>query len=191
MMRTAALLMLAASGSNQYTPTFPGGIVAWIVCNARKRNEFGGWLLYFYWQLYSGVIVTAIFFAINFQSYVPENFEHRATHYLFLASTVPVIVIFALQAAVATMLISVRTWDMLRLLRGLVAAAVIAAVASVAIDAKYFPDDLALGILMTLIPECIWLAYFFASKRVEHVFKTHDWDTAVEVIHPTTTKLVI
>jgi hypothetical protein len=89
------------------------------------------------------------------------------------------------------MLISVRTLDLLRLLRGLIAAAVIAAIVSVAIDAKYFPDDIALGILMTLIPECIWLAYFFVSKRVVHVFQTHDWDTAVEVIHPTTTKLVI
>jgi len=191
MMRSLALLVIAASNSNQYTPSFPGGIVAWIVCNARKRNEYGGWLLFFYWQLYSGIVMTAVFFVMNFQSYVPENFDHPATYYWFLASVVPTIVIFLLQVAVATILISVRTWDLLLLLRGLIVAQVVAAGVGVIIDVKYFPDNVALGIFMTLVPESLWMAYFFASKRVKHVFQAHDWDTAVEAMHSTHTKLVI
>jgi hypothetical protein len=192
MMRPFALLLAAAS--NQYTPSFPGGIVAWIVCNSRKRQEYGGWLLFFYWQLYSGVIMTVIFFCINFQSYVPENFgRHPERYYWFLASALPSLVILALQVAVATTLISVRTWDLLRLLRGLVVAQAVEAIVSVIIDTKFFPDNLRLDFIFTLIPFGCWSAYFFASNRVEHVFRLHDWDRYVETLYPITetTKLGI
>jgi len=182
-----ALLLLAATGSNQFTPTFPGAIVAWIVCNTRKKYEFGGWLLFFYWQLYSGVVMTTIFFLINFQSYVPENFgRHPATYYWFLASALPNLVIFVLQVAVGTILLSVRTWDLLVLLRGLIAAQVIATIAAIVIDVKYFPENVALNIVTMLVPQAAWLAYFCVSKRVRHVFQAHDWDTAVESFYPTT-----
>jgi hypothetical protein len=187
MLPPVAFLVLLATSSNQYTPSFPGGIVAWIVCNSRKRNEYGGWLLFFYWQLYSGILMTALFFSVNFQSYVPENFETSARYYRFLASVLPTIVIFALQVAVGTILISVRTWDLLRLLRGLIVAQVVAASVAAFINARYFPDNLALGVLLTLLPESLWMAYFFTSKRVKHVFQAHDWDTAVEAIYPTGT----
>jgi hypothetical protein len=187
-----SLLLLAAATNNQYTPTFPGGIIAWIVCNARKRQEYGGWLLYFYWQLYSGVIMTTVFFCINFQSYVPENFgDERSRYYWFLLSTVPSLVFFALQVAVATVLISVRTWDLLRLLRGLICAQVVAAFVGLMIDAKLFPENIALNMMFTLVPYTFWLAYFYVSKRVRHVFQTHDWDAAVEMIHPTATPKII
>jgi len=102
-----------------------------------------------------------------------------------LASTVPTIVIFALQVAVATILISVRTWDLLRLLRWLIAAQVVAASVGMLIDIKYFPENVALGIIFTLGPEILWLAYFLKSRRVLHVFKSHDWDLAVKAIYPT------
>jgi hypothetical protein len=194
MMRPFALLLLAAASNHQYTPSFPGGIIAWIVCNSRKRQEYGGWLLFFYWQLYSGIIMTVIFFCINFQSYVPENFGHHPeTYYWFLASVLPTLILFALQVAVATTLISVRTWDLLCLLRGLVVAQALIAVVSVIIDMKFFPENLPLDFMFTLFPFGCWSAYFLVSKRVEHVFRTHDWDSFVETLYPTseTTKLGI
>jgi hypothetical protein len=184
MLATAVVLAaLATSSSNQYTPTLPGGIIAWIICNNRKKQQIGGWLLYYYWQLYSGVIMSAIFFAIAFQSYVPENFNNKSTYILFLTSTVPVLIIYALQIAVATFLISVRTWDLLRLLRWLMMAEIAAASIATAVDAKYFPDNVFLN-LLTLVPAILWLAYFFKSQRVTHVFKSHDWDEAVKNIYP-------
>jgi hypothetical protein len=188
----SALVVLVTASNQTYVPTFPGGIVAWIVCNARKRQEYGGWLLYFYWQLYSGVIVTTIFFCINFQSYVPENFgDERSRYYWFLLSTVPTLVIFALQVAVATVLVSVRTWDLLRLLRGLICAQVIAAFVALLIDAKLFPQNAGLNLMFTVLPYSGWLVYFHVSRRVKHVFQTHDWDTAVEAIHPTGTPKIL
>jgi len=184
MRSSIALLATIAVTNNQYTPSFPVGIVAWIVCNARKRSEYGGWLLYFHWQLYAGVLMTAFLFWTNLQSYVPENFsDNRARHYWFLLSTVPTLVLFLLQVAVSTILISARTWDLLRLLRSLILAQVLASLLAVVIDAEVFPNNIMLT-LTTLIPYSCWLAYFYESKRVKHVFLLHDWDTAVEAIHP-------
>src|SRR5262245_3543170 len=106
-----ALILAANSTAPAYTPTFPGGILAWIICNQRKRQQIGGWLLFYFWQLYSGTLVTLIVFIAAFQSYVPESYDNATTYYWFLASTVPVLILFALQVSVATMLISVRHWD--------------------------------------------------------------------------------
>jgi len=70
-------------------------------------------------------------------------------------------------------------------LRWLIAGQVVAASIGTLIDIKYFPDNVALGIILTLSPEVLWLAYFLKSRRVRHVFKSHDWDVAVNAIYPT------
>lgn len=184
-----ALILLAASGSGQYAPSFPGGgILAWGIANGTKRNPIGGWLFIFYWQLYSGLILSCVLFATNIQSYVPENFDDTNRYLLFLASTVPGLILFLFQVFVGTMLLSVRAWDMLKLLRWITAAEIFAAIASTAINAEYFPDNLVFNFL-TIASASIWLAYLFRSARVKHVFQAHDWDIAVNLIHPQKVKI--
>ena len=182
----------AASSQNgsQYSPTFsPGYLIAWLVCNGRKRNPIGGWLLFFYWQLYSGLLITGVFFAINIQSYVPENFDSASKFALFLTSTVPGLLLFVLKSAIATLLLSARTWDMLKLLRWVMVAGLSADILATVIDAAYFPDNVALN-FMTIIPGLIWVAYMFRSTRIRHIFYLHDWDVAVNSIHPLKLKMV-
>ncbi len=62
----------------------------------------------FYWQLYSGVLISAVFFAINIQSYVPENFDSSSIFALFIASAVPGLLLLVLECAVATLLLTAR-----------------------------------------------------------------------------------
>lgn len=181
-MTTLALLLLATS-NNQFTPGFPGGIVAWIVCNRRKREPMGGWLLFYYWQLYSGVLLTALFFVMSFQNYVPENFVEPRRYWLLIAGTVPTIILFAVQVAVATMMVSVRTWEMVRLLRTVMILELIASCLGAVVDAQVFPDNLPAD-AMVIAPQLIWLCYWFVSRRVRHVFEAHDWDEAVKGIYP-------
>lgn len=186
---SSAIVWLILTSSSQSAPAYPGGlIVAWIICNGAKRNQIGGWLLFFFWQLYGGVIITAVLFATNIQSYVPENFDSTDRCALFLVSTVPTLMIYLAQLGVGTILLSVRTWDLLKLLRWLIGAEVVAAIISTIIDANYFPDNVGLNFL-TLVPEALWLAYFFRSKRVKHVFETHDWEIAVNSIYPVKPKM--
>lgn len=180
----AILFQAASSGGTPYRPTLPFGIlVAWLVCNGRKRNPIGGWLLFYYWQLYGGLLASAAFFALNIQSYVPENFDNITRFGLFLASAVPTLVLFVFQCAVATLLLSTHTWDLLKLLRWVMMAEIGAAVLGAAIDTKYFPENLVFSFL-TIVPALLWLAYFFRSARVRHVFCLHDWDVAVDSIYP-------
>ena len=181
--------VFAAGGPSQYSPTFsPGFLIAWWICNGRKRNPIGGWLLFFYWQLYSGLFLNAVLFAANIQSYVPENFDSPSKFALFIAGTVPGLLLFVVKCAVATLLLSARTWDMLKLLRWVMVAEFSADVLATGIDAAYFPDNLALNFL-TIIPGLIWLAYVFRSTRVQHIFYLHDWDVAVNSFHPLKLKM--
>jgi len=79
------IAVFAAGTGSQNSPTFsPGFLIAWLVCNGRKRSPIGGWLFFFYWQLYSGLLMTVVFFATNLQSYVPENFASTSQFALFL-----------------------------------------------------------------------------------------------------------
>ena len=184
----AALLAVVASSGTQSTPMLPGGILAWIICNGRKRSPIGGWLLFYYWQLWSSVVMSAAFFAMNIQSYVPENFETGKLFALFLTSIIPSLLVLLVQIVVATMLLSFRTPDMLRLLRWTLVAQVSVVAVGLAIDAKYYPDNLVLSVVF-LVQEILWMAYFFKSNRVRHVFAQQDWDTAVHSIYPLKLKL--
>lgn len=182
---------LYVASRNDFLPVFPVSIIAAIVCYSRKRSEFGGWLLFFYWQLYSGGVYAAFLVRKNFQIYVPENFAtHAPAHHWLMITAVSTIAILALKVAVGTMLIVVRSWDMLQFLRILMAAQVVAMLAAVIVDATYFPNDVVFR-AGGLISELIWTAYFFNSDRVRHVFKGHDWETAVETLYPAQEQLSI
>src|SRR5262245_42049923 len=115
-------LLLTASSSSTATPTLPGGIITWFVCYRARRNQIGGWLLFFFWQMYGGLLVSAAFFSGNIQSYVPENFDSNEKFYMYLASVVPTLILYLAQLAIGTILLSVRTWDLLQLLRWVIAA---------------------------------------------------------------------
>ncbi len=181
----AEIILLAKNVENppSFAPGFPGALIAWWVCNRTKRNAFGGWLLFYYWQMYGGLLMTALFFTLNLQSYVPENFTDRGKYYLFLASTVPVLVLLLAKTVVGTLLFSVQRWDLLRLLRWIIAAEIAMSVTAMVIDSVNLPDNVGLHVL-TIVPESIWLAYLYRSVRVKHVFHSHDWEEAVETIYP-------
>jgi hypothetical protein len=182
-----AVILTATSSSSQYTPTYPGGILlAWLICNGAKRSPIGGWLLFFYWQLYGGLLMSALFFSMNIQSYIPENFDSTRKFLLFLATTVPDLVLYLIMVAVGTTLLAVRTWDLLNLLRWVILASLVVKIAGVAVDAVYFPDTNELEFLtyISIIANSLWLGYLFRSVRVKHVFQSHDWEIAVNSIYP-------
>ncbi len=184
-MPLSAIISVLAEAASASRPAVPGagGLVAYVVCARRKREEIGGWLMLFYWQLYAGLMMSGVFLAMNIESYVPENFADNGQFVLFLASALPGIILMTLQCAAATLLLIVREWTVLKLLRWLVAASLAAGVAAAAIDAAHFPENAMLSYL-TISSSCIWLAYLFLSRRVKHVFRLHDWDKAVLSFYP-------
>jgi len=184
-----ALVAASSSSSSPNSPTFlPGSLIAWLICSSRKRSPIGGWLFFFYWQIYSSLLLSAVFFAINIQSYVPENFDSSSKCALFLANAVPSLLLLVVKCAIATLLLSARTWDMLKLLRWVMVAELSADIVATVIDAAYFPDNMPFNFL-TIISGLIWVAYMFRSTRVRHIFYSHDWDMAVNSIHPLKPKM--
>lgn len=179
----AATIVNTSSSPSNPMPGLPGGIIAWIICYKHRRSEIGGWLLFFFWQLYGSILMTAIFFVAGFNSYVPESYSDARTYHLLLISVVPQIVIMLIEVAIGTMLLSVRTWDMFKLMRFTVLAAAIWFWISVSIDSRVFPESVILDV-MSAVTSTAWTAYLFLSKRVRHVFETHDWEIAVRRIHP-------
>jgi hypothetical protein len=191
MAAVSVLAYLANSGSSfgGNVLAAPVGIVAWVVANARKREEIGGWLLYYIWGIYSAAAFSLIFFCITFPDCVPEAWDSPSLYRWYLAALVPILVISALQVATATMLISVRTADMFRFFRWLQVAHLVLALVTVTIRIKYFPDTVATHVGAAGV-QAIWTAYLFVSKRVKEVFLTQNWENTSAAWYPTTTKLM-
>jgi len=178
---TIAMILTESSKS----PTFPGigGLLAWWVCDRNKRNPIGGWLQYFYWNLYGGALVSLAFIAMQTNSYIPEYVGDTKVYLLFLCSVAPGVVMLFIQVVAGTFLLMVRTPEMLRLFKWLIGTSAIVGFIGIGLDTLYNPDNIPLAAI-GLVADCLWLLYFFRSKRVKHVFQANDWEAAVVNIYP-------
>ena len=168
--------LFADSGSS--SAPFPGGIgaiIMWYICSSRRKQEIGGWLLYFYIQLYIGVIITVVALAVSFKNYLPATWAAEPQLYpLFLLSMVPAVIIFPVQLVIAEKLRRSRDSHFVAMLRYALWADLLLTALATAIDQKYFPDNLALDIFAFIWP-VIWIPYLHMSKRVKAVFVTKTW----------------
>ena len=171
--------MLATDAATKpVNPLGIGGIVAWVVCANRKQYSIGGWLMFYFWQIFSGAAMTAYFLiATGYRSYMPEVHPNVMSHWLFFVSAAPQGVLLFAQAGAALMLLCVRTWDALQLVRYIALATVASCWAGVFIAGVKFPGDLTIQLIGAL-QMSLWTTYLFASKRVVRVFKHDNWEQA-------------
>ena len=173
---TAYSLLAASTASSPPSFPFGGGLIWWFICARRKQHSIGGWLLFYYWQIFSGAALSAILLvSVGYSAYMPEAYDKATDHWLFVLSGAPSIVLLFVHAAAALMLLCVRTWDALVLLRNIVLGQVAFQWLAVAIDAWKFPDDLTLD-MIAAVQMSVWLLYLFRSERVERVFKYDNWE---------------
>lgn len=172
-----AILLLATNAANtSVNPLGIGGIVAWVVCANRKQYSIGGWLLFYFWQIFSGAAMSA-FFLINtgYRAYIPEVHPNVMSHWLFFISAAPQGVLLFAQAGAALMLLCVRTWDALQLVRYIALATATFCWVGVFIAGIKFPSDLTIQVIGAL-QMSLWTTYLFASNRVVRVFKHDNWE---------------
>src|ERR1700752_1398359 len=97
------LLALSMSADVPQTDDVPAnpfgliGLVGWVICALRKREAIGGWLLYFYIVIYSGVVWTVVLMLARIQTYVPQNYLPSQHHTLLMWMVVPSIVMVFVQ----------------------------------------------------------------------------------------------
>jgi Protein of unknown function (DUF2569) len=176
----AAIPALAAKSSS---PSYVPGLVAlgplWMywLCNSQKHKSIGGWLLYFYIQIYLGVpLMAAVLLVSSLPHLEASRWTDQTAFALFTLKSILPLVMITAQAIMATVLLRKREWMMVNLLRGLFVADLLSAMFCIAIDAIYWPSMVVRGTAALLWP-IIWLGYFSYSKRVQRVFKTHDWES--------------
>ena len=97
----------APSTRNIGGPIFGAAIAALICYKARKR-AIGGWLLYYYIQLYGGALILCIISLSSISNYYPQNWADKPLYTLYLLSTIPTDIANILEITVASCLLSKR-----------------------------------------------------------------------------------
>jgi hypothetical protein len=151
-------------------------LMMWYVCVRRQKKEIGGWLLYYYIQLYIAAITVVLVTISTFDSYLPETWINSPDLYpFFLLSTVPGLLLFISQFVVAEKLRMSRNYAYVLILRYVLFADLAASLIAMIVNNQYFEGS-STGFfnMVTMIWPIIWIPYFYFSKRVKGVFKNRD-----------------
>ena len=144
-----------------------------------RRRAIGGWLLYFYFQLYISLIIWPLLFAINiFKLLPPSEWDDKGQYLLFLLGTVPFYMAMAAETFFATVALFRRDIEHVLHLRYALIALVVTATLSLVVDFQNSPDNFPEHALdfMTLSFAAIWCIYFYRSDRVQWVLIENRWN---------------
>lgn len=141
-----------------------------------RRRAIGGWLLYFYFQLYIGILISLFFIPQIISNLDPNQWDDSFLYVMSFLSVVPVLVLQLLKVAIATFLLFQRNKRNVKYLRNIIFCLVLANTGAVIIDLLYFKDDPSIFFdAIILIFAIIWLLYFWKSQRVKMVFVDNNW----------------
>lgn len=171
---------LAASSQSAGQRTFGAGLfIAWAIAYLSRRRAIGGWLLYFYIQLYLSFLISLLFLPATYANLRPSEWDSAKLYVLFIISTVPVVLLTAAEVYVATKLVARRSESNVKILRKVLLALAAASAIALGIDLTFFEDAATLYFdIVTLVFAVIWLAYFYKAKRVRLVFIDGKWEYA-------------
>jgi Protein of unknown function (DUF2569) len=175
--------VLADGGSSGTQPTpFGFGVLGFLIAYLSRKHAIGGWLLYYYIQLYISFIFIAFILVIAFGEFLPDKWSRSDLYVWFLLSWVPPILANVWEIAAATYLLKRRTEKNLIGLRYAIWALLITTVVSCGIDFQVFNDVWTLSLEgIILFFATIWLLYFYKSVRVRRVFVDKNWIYAERV----------
>jgi hypothetical protein len=157
-------------------PVFGAAITA-LICYKTRKRAIGGWLLYYYIQLYGGALILGIISLASISNYYPQNWVDKPLYTLYLLNTIPTDITNIFEITVATFLLSkrFRNPSTVNILRITFVFAFIFSVIGIFIDFAHWKESVFFDILGILWPG-IWFFYFTFSKRVDSVFRRTDWD---------------
>jgi hypothetical protein len=112
---------------------------------------------------------------LHLNAFRPSFGSGSVNHEALVLAVFPRLFVYLAVATVAIILLVKKEWVWVERLRVALLAGVLIAGLSVWLDIRYFPKSVSSN-GARWIGLCFWLGYFFVSKRVHHVFRTHDWD---------------
>jgi hypothetical protein len=171
------------------TPTASVGLwIAFAIAYLTRKRAVGGWLSYYYFQLYLSIVATALITGI-IGNLSASGWEDKAMYSLFLISVVPYYLLKAAECVIASAILvhRFRSKRSVNFLRYILLAQGAALVLALFIDYNHFPDDLFLtgwsfGFAF------IWFLYFTDSRRVDWVLVHPEWQWNYESFRQKTPK---
>jgi hypothetical protein len=169
--------VLAANTPAAQNPVGGGLFVGLGIAYLARRREIGGWLLYFYLQLYSSLLFTLLLLPAELANLAPSAWEETGQYAWYLLSTLPPQMSTIAEVVIATYILFNRSQSGVSLLKRALLSLVITSIASTGIDLIYFPDGVNLFFDgLTLFFASVWLTYFNRSSRVRMVFVERSWN---------------
>jgi len=168
---------LAASSGTRSQPAAGGALfIAFAIAYLSRRRAIGGWLLYFYVQLYLSSLVSLILVGLNLSNLNPAQWDNSMLYVMFFLSVVPVLINGIIEIFAATKLLFRRNEQNLKFLRKVLIALVVTSGVGLVIDIQFFKDELSIFMdILTFVFAIIWTLYFFKAQRIKLVFIDGDW----------------
>jgi hypothetical protein len=166
----------AASGA-----TGAGLWVAFGIAYLTRRRAFGGWLFYYYLQLFLSTALTLLLAPAVVQNLTPSGWGDRALHSLFIFSVVPLYLSKLLEVIAACALLSrrYRLQKYVDYLRYTFLAQAVAGGVALFIEYNHFPENVPMTVMSTALA-VIWYLYFDGSCRVDWVLAHSDREWSYE-----------
>jgi hypothetical protein len=167
----------AASTSTQSQPAAGGALfIAFAIAYLSRRRAIGGWLLYFYVQLYLSLAISLFAISQVLSNLNPAQWDNSMLYVMFFLSVVPVIVTEGIEVFAATRLLFRRNERNLKYLKRTLIALVVTSGVALSIDIAFFKDEPALFLdILTFIFAIIWTLYFFKAQRIKLAFVDRNW----------------
>ena len=141
-----------------------------------RRRKIGGWLFYYYFQTYGGIVVLFLISAFSLENCQPSAWQDKALYTLFIISTLPFYLLMLVEATIATLLLfkSYRSQRFINYLKYVLIAQVVVEGLTLFIDYNHFPDSVAFTVIGGILA-LIWYLYFRSSYRVYWVLAHAGW----------------
>jgi hypothetical protein len=169
------ILQTSAQPSQGLKGFFPAiALVCAIVSYMRRKEEIGGWFLYFYYWMFVALYVYWEDFHKHIKIFLPSSRLDEGHHLALIIAVFPRLLGLTAVVAILLILIKRRDWVWIQRLRLIFGVTVLISMISVAIDVKYFRAALLVN-ATRLIMLCVWFVYLCVSARIRKVFRTKDW----------------
>jgi len=153
----------------------PAGLVTAIVSYLRRKQDIGGWFLYFYFWIGAVLLIYLTDALGNYRVFLPSSKLDPTHQFALIIAVYPRLLALLGVVGIAVAIVKWREWVWIERVRLMLGVTAVIAAISVALDAKYFPRSLFANLIRCTML-WVWFIYFHVSKRVHHVFRTKDWD---------------
>ncbi|MGO9954252.1 MAG: DUF2569 family protein [Dissulfurispiraceae bacterium] len=145
-------------------------LLSWWICSHYKTYEIGGWLLFYYINVYNIVIITLINIVTDITGFIPSSWEDSNLYIMWILSVCLVTSAIIAEVLFATQALIMRSYKYLNRLRFVLAINIAIMLLSIYIDSRYLDKYNVRMYSVRLIWSIIWLPYFYKSDRVHRAF---------------------